>query len=112
MNASILLALVVILVFAHLPSEKSFPLAHEGLGRQARAGDVLAEIGTDGTYTRAKSQIAAYRSIALSDDSLNQGCSSTPRSCDDYLAKKYRAAAGVRSPFAVSRSSALIFLFR
>jgi hypothetical protein len=94
MNASILMALVVILGFAHLPSQKSFPLAHGGPGSPG-ASDVLAEIGTDGTDMRAKSQIAAYCSISLSDHSLNQSCPVTPLSCDDYLAKKYQAAAGV-----------------
>jgi hypothetical protein len=94
MNASILMALVVILGFAHLPSQKSFPLAHKGPGSPG-ASDVLAEIGTDGTDTKAKSQIAAHCSFALSDNSLDQSCPSTPRSCDDYLAKKYQAAAGV-----------------
>jgi hypothetical protein len=94
MNASILMALVVILGLAHLPSEKSFPLAHEGLGSPG-ASDVLAKIGTDGTDTGAKSQIAAYCLIALSDHSPNQSCAVSQLSCKDYLADKYQAAAGV-----------------
>jgi hypothetical protein len=89
-KASLLIALVFI--FAHLSSQKQLPLAHEDPG-PLRVTDLPVEIGTDGTGTRAKSQIAAYCSVALSDQGLNQSCPVTPLSCEDYLAHKYRAAA-------------------
>jgi hypothetical protein len=89
-KASLLIALVFI--FAHLSSQKQLPLAHEDPG-PLRATDLPVEIGTGGTGTRAKSQIAAYCSVALSDQGLNQRCPVTPLSCEDYLAHKYRAAA-------------------
>jgi hypothetical protein len=88
MKASLLMVLVVLL--AHLSSQKQLPLAREQ-PESLRASDVV--VGTDGTGTRAKSQIAAYCSVALSDQGLNQRCPVTPLSCEDYLAHKYRAAA-------------------
>jgi hypothetical protein len=89
-KASLLMALVVLL--AHLSSQQQLPLAREDPGLLP-ASDVLLEISTEGTDTPAKSQIAEYCSIALSDQSLNQGCPVTTLSCEDYLARKYRAAA-------------------
>jgi hypothetical protein len=94
MNTSILMALVVILGFAHLPSQKSFPLAHGGPGSPG-ASDVLAELRSGVTERPAKSRVAAYCSIPLRDQSLNHISAMTALSCCDYFTKEYRAAAGV-----------------
>ena len=90
MKASLLMILVVIL--AHLSSQKQLPLAHEDPG-SSMASAVLVEIGTDRTDTQAKSQVAAYCSIAPRGQTLNQGCQATALSCEDYLLKEYRSGA-------------------
>lgn len=90
MKASLLIVLVVLL--AHLSSQKQLPLAREQPG-SLRASDVV--VGTDGTDTRAKAQVAEYCSIAFSNQSLSQSCPVTALSCEDHLAKTNRAAAEV-----------------
>jgi hypothetical protein len=89
MNASLLLALALIVGFAHLSSQQRMQqssLGHSILG-PPQVGDVLAAMSTDGTYEMLDSQVPTNCPILLTDLNVRQTCSLAILACQQYLAK-------------------------
>ena len=94
-KASLLVALVFIIGFAHLSSHKQSqqrPLVHFSDPR--RVGGALAKTSTDVIYALANSPVLTGCSVLLSDEALKQTCPGLTLSCEQHFAE-YRATAGV-----------------
>jgi len=94
-NASLLLALALIIGFAHLSSQqriKQSSLVHIIPG-PPQVGDVLAVMSTDRTNQFADSQVPTDCPILLSDKALRKTCSMKVLTCERYLAKDRTIAA-------------------
>lgn len=94
-KASLLLALALIIGFAHLSSYKR--IQQSSLGNNIlgppQVGDVLPAMSTDAPYDMLDLQVPTNCPLVLSDEALRKTCSLTLLACEQYLARDRTTAA-------------------
>jgi hypothetical protein len=104
-QTSLLTVLVFAIGLAHLSSPQKFEqwrLAHHAPGSPPWVTDVMAEMGTDGTYLSVNSTISTNCPFVSSDEIAQQSCRTTVLSCERSLAE-YQTIAALETPRSSTR---------